>query len=959
MRPGVQSFMTKQMLIDATHAEETRVVVMNGKRVEDYDVETSARRQLKGNIYLAKVIRVEPSLQAAFVDYGGNRHGFLAFSEIHPDYFQIPVADREKLLALQEEEYAAEQRAKELANSEDELENESFEESEAEEEVGPEIVSGEHDTGDEQSASRRTARFLRNYRIQEVIRRRQVILVQVVKEERGNKGAALTTYVSLAGRYGVLMPNALRGGGVSRKITSDTDRKRLRDIVNSLDLPRTMAMIIRTAGAGRPESEITRDCDYLLQLWDNIRSHALSSIAPALIYEEASLIKRAIRDLFTRDIETVLVDGEAAWKNAREFTRLLMPRNTNRIRLWQNRGQNLFAHFHVESHLDAMFSPTVRLESGGYLVINQTEALVAIDVNSGKSTSQRNIEETALRTNLEAAEEVARQLRLRDLAGLVVIDFIDMESRRHNGQVEKRLKDALRVDRARIQLGRISHFGLLEMSRQRLRPSIAESMLSPCPHCQGTGSIRGVESTALQVLRNIEDEASRRRASEIAVHVHPSIALYMLNSKRTTLNEIEQQHNISIRFESNDSLPVGELKIERLAPRHKNNRDEQAAPAPRAIEITEGAAPTAPKPSSEEDEPEGPSESNSRRRRRRRGRRRDNDEQNNLSDQTADNAQDSTESTQLPETTRSEEDDAALMPGRKRTRTRRVTTSAKTEAQAAPVEEGTNEHRSRHRGRPARRRPSQSHAEAQPMVEAPTYQGPTPANPFQGQGFDIFDMMEQQEEQQLSAVPSSHIAEDDTAEAASTPRRRPARRRPTKRDNGDNPEENTTTSEEKPARRTRPRRTPTTRSRIVVDQDHNDDDNLTHVVAKAAQPAQVAEQPEEDTAEKPVRRTRTRRRPAAKTTAEASTPEADNAAEEAPAKAAPKRRTKKADTASEEESTEKPARKRRAPRRKQADTAEAAPAAVETAAVENTVAPQPINIDEAKPKKRRIGWWKR
>ncbi|WP_264786545.1 Rne/Rng family ribonuclease, partial [Gluconobacter cerinus] len=567
--------MTKRMLIDTTHAEETRVVVMDGDRVEDYDVETSSKKQLKGNIYLAKVIRVEPSLQAAFVEYGGNRHGFLAFSEIHPDYFQIPVADREKLLAIQEEEVASEQRA-ELPESEEEPASEETDENDNQDRRAPETVGGEHDTGEESAASRRTARFLRNYKIQEVIRRRQVLLVQVVKEERGNKGAALTTYVSLAGRYCVLMPNALRGGGVSRKITSDTDRRRLRDIIAELNLPKTMAMIVRTAGAGRPGPEIIRDCEYLLQLWDDIRSHALSSVAPTLVYEEASLIKRAIRDLFSKDIEDIMVDGESAWRSAREFMRLLMPHNAGKVKLWQNRGQSLFARYNVEGHLDAMFSPTARLKSGGYLVINQTEALVAIDVNSGKSTSQRNIEETALRTNLEAAEEVARQLRLRDLAGLVVIDFIDMESRRHNAQVEKRLKESLRTDRARIQVGHISHFGLLEMSRQRLRPSIAESLLTPCPHCQGTGFIRGTESSALHVLRAIDEEGTRQRAAEIDVHIGSDIALYILNNKRDWLSDIEQRHRMRVIFRTEEDLPAADMRIERIRP-------QTAAPAPEPV----------------------------------------------------------------------------------------------------------------------------------------------------------------------------------------------------------------------------------------------------------------------------------------------------------------------------------------------------------------------------------------
>ena len=949
--------MTKQMLIDATHAEETRVVVMNGKRIEDYDVETSARRQLKGNIYLAKVIRVEPSLQAAFVDYGGNRHGFLAFSEIHPDYFQIPVADREKLLALQEEEYAAEQRSRDSETDEEqELDEDSLSDTD---EPGPEIVSGEHDTGDEQSASRRMARFLRNYRIQEVIRRRQVILVQVVKEERGNKGAALTTYLSLAGRYGVLMPNALRGGGVSRKITSETDRRRLRDIVSKLDLPRTMAMIIRTAGAGRPEAEITKDCDYLLQLWDNIRTHALSSIAPALIYEEASLIKRAIRDLFTRDIETVLVDGEEAWKNTKEFARLLMPHNAGRIRMWQNRGQNLFSHYQVENHLEAMFSPTVKLESGGYIVINQTEALVAIDVNSGKSTSQRNIEETALRTNLEAAEEVARQLRLRDLAGLIVIDFIDMESRRHNNQVEKRLKDALRMDRARIQLGRISHFGLLEMSRQRLRPSIAESMLTPCPHCQGTGFIRGVESMALQVLRSVEDEASRRRSSDIIVHVSPSIVLYMLNSKRAAISQLEQRHDITIRFENDESLPEGELRIERLAPRQKPAREESPVSTVRTIDITEGAAPaatpeTSPKADAEHVQEERDSSSEGeprRRRRRRRGSRRSEQDSQDMQAEAAiqkDTAPAEAETDSVAKADH-EEDDQALMPGRRRTRTRRVTTSSQSAQQSAPTaRRDEEEQKGRRRERP-RRRPAR-HQEERDIVQEPTaYQGPTPANPFQGAGIDIFDMMEQQENLRAAQPHDDEVTVADEP-TPSHHRQKPARPAV----EAVNAEGHGDAEEEKPARRTRTRRRPATRSRIVVDQDQDEDDN--QVVKIPSRPVDPAEA-EEETARRQARRPRPRRRPARN---EAAEPEADKqAVEAAPAHDASGVEAK---TLPEATAEEKPARRRRPIRRKKAEPAEEAPSTPkveETAPVENAVIPQPVNIDEAKPKKRRVGWWKR
>ncbi|WP_246285698.1 Rne/Rng family ribonuclease, partial [Nguyenibacter vanlangensis] len=597
--------MNKRMLIDTTHAEETRVVVMDGNRLEDYDVEASAKKQLKGNIYLAKVIRVEPSLQAAFVEYGGNRHGFLAFSEIHPDYYQIPVADRERLLALQEEEARADEAqlqddfAEAGPGSETDAEtglesgSESVPESvsgtaelvatddeaaQPEPEPLPETVGGETDTGEEGAVQRRIARFLRSYKIQEVIRRRQVLLVQVVKEERGNKGAALTTYISLAGRYCVLMPNSLRGGGVSRKITSVADRRRLKDVIAELQIPRGMAMIVRTAGAQRPRPEIMRDCEYLLRLWDDIRDHTMRSMAPALIYEEASLIKRAIRDIYTRDVGEILVDGEAGWKSAREFMRMLMPQSAQKVKCWQNGAQPLFSHFNVEGLLDSMLSPTVQLRSGGYLVINQAEALVAIDVNSGRATRERNIEETALRTNLEAAEEVARQLRLRDLAGLIVIDFIDMESRKHNAMVERRLKDALRTDRARIQVGAISHFGLLEMSRQRLRPSITESTFTPCPHCQGTGIIRGTESATLHVLRAIEEEGARRRAAEIMVHVAAEIALYILNNKRVWLDEIEKRHKMRVAFAPDPSLAPSQVRIERTRP--QTERFEPVAPQP-------------------------------------------------------------------------------------------------------------------------------------------------------------------------------------------------------------------------------------------------------------------------------------------------------------------------------------------------------------------------------------------
>jgi len=428
----------------------------------------------------------------------------------------------------------------------------------------PETVGGSDEAGEEMRPRRENPRFMRNYKIQEVIRRRQILLIQVVKEERGNKGAALTTYISLAGRYSVLMPNSPRGGGISRKITSAADRKRLREVAQELEIPKGMGLIIRTAGAARPKPEIKRDGEYLLREWDDIRELTLKSVAPALIYEEASLIKRAIRDVYSRELDEILVDGEPAWRSARDFMRMLMPSHARKVILWQDPTQSLFARHQVEAQLDAMQSPIVQLRSGGYLVINQTEALVAIDVNSGRATRERDIADTALRTNLEAVDEVARQLRLRDLAGLIVIDLIDMESKKHNAQVERRLKDALKTDRARIQIGHISHFGLMEMSRQRLRPSLAETSTVICPHCGGTGHVRSTESAALHVLRAVEEEGSKRRSAEIIVHVAGSVALYILNHKRDRLTEIEHRCAMRVTFAPDDTLLPPNLRIERL-----------------------------------------------------------------------------------------------------------------------------------------------------------------------------------------------------------------------------------------------------------------------------------------------------------------------------------------------------------------------------------------------------------
>ncbi|MEI4485648.1 ribonuclease E/G [Frigidibacter sp. MR17.14] len=605
--------MAKKMLIDATHAEETRVVVVDGNKVEEFDFETVNKRQLAGNIYLAKVTRVEPSLQAAFVDYGGNRHGFLAFAEIHPDYYQIPLADRQALLE-EERAYAEAQEAEEASRSKrrrrkprpeaavsddatlsgDEIAGmdiveldegddaaEPVETAESQAEDQPETagdepyVAADHaaDSDEdiesvadedvtEEIRSPRKPRA-RRYKIQEVIKVRQIMLVQVVKEERGNKGAALTTYLSLAGRYCVLMPNTARGGGISRKITNAADRKKLKEIAAEMEVPEGAGLIIRTAGSQRTPQEIRRDYEYLMRLWTQIRDLTLKSIAPAKIYEEGDLIKRSIRDLFSKEIDEVIVEGDRGFLEARDFMKMILPQQVHQVKHYHE-TLPLFARYQVESYLSGMFNPTVQLKSGGYIVIGVTEALVAIDVNSGRATKEGSIEDTALKTNLEAAEEVARQLRLRDLAGLIVIDFIDMEERKNNAAVEKRLKEKLKTDRARIQVGRISGFGLLEMSRQRLRPGMLEATTQPCAHCHGTGIIRSDDSLALSILRAIEEEGTRKRSREVLLRAPMSVVNFLINAKREHIAQIEARYGMSVRIEVDPTLISPDYQLEKF-----------------------------------------------------------------------------------------------------------------------------------------------------------------------------------------------------------------------------------------------------------------------------------------------------------------------------------------------------------------------------------------------------------
>ena len=600
--------MTKRMLIDAGHPEETRVVLLSDNRLEDFDHEARDKKPLKGNIYLAKVTRVEPSLQAAFVEYGGNRHGFLPFSEIHPDYYRLPISDRERLM---EEEQAA-QRAEEerepqpqkdsgADEEDDELaqaaaegakrrhsQGEKAEEGGETEETAVEQVETanavETISGDEMDdAVRRRAALAGRYKIQEVIKRRQVILVQVVKEERGNKGAALTTYLSLAGRYCVLMPNTNKGGGISRKIASPQDRKRLKGVLSELNIPEGIAVIVRTAGSNRTKVEIKRDYEYLLRLWDQIRATTLESTAPCLIYEEANLIKRAIRDLYTREMDDVLVEGEEGYKAAKAFMRSLMPSHAKKVQKYEDPKVPLLLRYNVEEQLDNIHNPTVQLKSGGYVVINQTEALVAIDVNSGRATKERHIEETAFKTNLEAADEIAHQLKLRDLAGLVVIDFIDMDAPRNNREVEARLKEAMRQDRARIQLGRISPFGLLELSRQRLRSSLQETSTQVCHTCGGSGFVRSPNSTAMHILRVLEQEGIRNGGGEIQLTLPTAVALYALNDKRERLQDIERRYSFRVRIAIDDHLIPPAYVLDRLS--SEPVRQEAAVEAEDAMEV--------------------------------------------------------------------------------------------------------------------------------------------------------------------------------------------------------------------------------------------------------------------------------------------------------------------------------------------------------------------------------------
>ncbi|SDM59370.1 ribonuclease E/G [Maricaulis salignorans] len=920
--------MSKKMLIDAGHPEETRVVVVDGTKVEDFDFESASRRPIRGNIYLAKVTRVEPSLQAAFVEYGGNRHGFLAFNEIHPDYYQIPYEDRAALAA--EEASAAD------SDSDDEAEtvsetpavetDESGEPIEAAESFGDDSDDDDDDIAEEKAA-RRSRQLYRKYKIQEVVKRRQILLVQVAKEERGNKGAALTTYLSLAGRYCVLMPNTPRGGGISRKIANVTDRKRLKSVVSELDLPKGIGLIIRTAGASRTKIEIRRDADYLLRLWENIRELTLKSVAPALIYEEGNLVKRAIRDLYDKDIDGVLVEGEAAYKEAKAFMRMLMPSHAKKVQHY-NEIVPLFLQHQVETQLEAIYSPIAPLKSGGYIVINPTEALVSIDVNSGRSTRERNIETTAVKTNIEAAHEAARQMRLRDLAGLIVIDFIDMDESKNVRAVEKVMKDALKRDRARLQMGRISQFGLMEISRQRRRTSLIEGSTEPCPHCKGSGYIRSVESSALVALRGLEKEGMRGRAKRVRISLPTSIAIYMLNEKRDHLLAIEERFQMNISVASDDEVIAPEFVIEAIELRAPG--EEFVIPRQAVVADAEDLADQLVMDEEEDEAESVESESQERGRSRSRGKR-DAAPAEGTEAGDGETAEDGTRRRRRRRRRKGSSDDGSAEAGTSAETAENTADEdgaeagdAETDEQAPgtpAAEDGDVPRRRRRRGRRGGR--SRRRTEGQGS---------------EGQGSD-----DQASENQAEATPADETtaAAPVTAGAdAATPASEAA----------------DTASAEKPVRKRAPRRRKTADAETAPAESDAPEAAASEAVAAPADEAAATD-------EAPKRRTRRPRK-----TAETVASEADAAPAEAEKpKPKPRTRRKKAEVEAEAAvvtseteaapaATEKPA-----PKRKRATTAKpAAKAAAKPAPAAEPEAQAPVETAEAQPAKPvKRGWWNR
>ncbi len=928
--------MTTRMLIDARHREETRVAVVKGNRIEEFDFESAEHKQLKGNIYLAKVTRVEPSLQAAFVDYGGNRHGFLAFSEIHPDYYQIPKEDRDALLREEAEHAAEEERLREAEGDLDPIDGHHEDDGQDDDRPDadleilveasgdgedddvapqPEAVSGDNghdDAGSHvQAASALRAKRMalrRRYKIQDVIRRRQVLLVQVVKEERGNKGAALTTYLSLAGRYCVLMPNTSHGGGISRKISNGADRKRLKSIIAEMNLPASMGCIVRTAGLQRTKTEIKRDFDYLARLWDEIREKTLKASAPAPIHTDSDLIKRAIRDIYNREIEEVLVEGEEGYRAAKDFMKLLMPSHARRVQNYAD-PVSLFQRYGVEDQLAAMYNPTVQLKSGGYLVINPTEALVSIDINSGRSTREHGIEQTAVATNLEAAREIARQLRLRDMAGLVVIDFIDMESNSNIRKVEKAMKEALKNDRARIQVGRISGFGLMEMSRQRLRTGVLEASTRACPHCEGTGLVRTASSAALSALRMLEEEAARGRATRLTLRASTEASFYVLNNKRAELGEIEDRYGVSVEILPDGETEGARMSLDASGPPPANapkfvalvDDDEDDFNIAEEDEIDEEEERFA-----RHDDERGDGEGRKRRRKRRPRRRggRDRDERNEEAEgaEAADDAE-------LPESAEEAGEDSGEV--------------------SAPGDEGDRKRRRGRRGGRRRRGREGDNGEAASPVESEA----EPVEAAEG------------------AAEEATAAEEAPATEEETPKKTTRRRPRARKDTDEAVAAETATAGVAPAE-------------AVTDAAPAKPKRASRA-RKVSEPVAAEAAPEEAT-EAPAKPKRSSRAKTAKAEPSATAAPAEPDAEKpAPAKRTRKAATPKAETATSEA---KPARTRKAPARKAAAPASETSGDTDAPAPAATVSAEPAPIAAVPPAAepesgdappRKTGWWQR
>ena len=955
--------MTKKMLIDASHPEETRVVIVDGNRVEELDFESRAKRQIRGNVYLARVTRVEPSLQAAFIEYGGNRHGFLAFSEIHPDYYQIPHEDKLALLEAEE----AEQKAADAEECDDIIEVGEAEELEVDENLDPDAddVADENDEeiAEEQvkvASTRRKRQSRRRYKIQEVIKRGQILLVQAVKEERGNKGAAMTSYLSLAGRYCVLMPNTARGGGISRKIANGSDRKRLKSVMSELEVPQGMGVIVRTAGAKRTKAEIKRDYEYLSRLWDEIRDKTMKSIAPALIHEEGNLVKRSIRDLYNKDIEEVLIEGEEAYKNAKAFMTMLMPSHAKNVKKYKD-DIPLFLRYNVERQIEDSLKSVVQLKSGGYLVIHPTEALVSVDVNSGRSTKERNVERTALKTNTEAAEEVARQMRLRDLAGLIVIDFIDMDEHKNNRAVERTMKNALSRDRARVQTSRISHFGLMEISRQRRRRSLLEGSTAHCDHCEGVGRKRTIESSALAAIRAVEEVGVRGKAARVRLKVSSDVALYIFNEKRDLLQHVDDTSGLFTELVGDEDLIRPSYEIEVIEKSEDNGPDpleeiekefrkqrNEAKKRPQKRERDEDEDESEddsdePKSRGNRDKTDEDGEGGGRKRRRRRGRRggRGKRRDENASEESnEETSADKAKTTDKDETEEKPQEDAKPRRGRRRA-------PAKSSEEAS-VEDMPAEDEKPKRGRrkaPAKKaksddapkteeKPKRGRRKA-PAKKAATVEAEAPA--------EIVDAEEKPKPKARAGsrrkAPAKKSASDDAPKKKAPARKKAASKTPEVK------ESVTKMKSKAPARRKAPGKAPEAEEAVEKPK------------AKRKAPAKKKAAPKKATAKTaeakaPAKRKAPARKKApakaaekteAKPAAKKKAPVKKATAKKAPAKKAAPAKAKAETPAAED--TPKPATRRKAPTRKAAAIEEA------------SISTEPKDVQEEKPKKSKRNWF--